>query len=485
MSHTSKTRVGRISIRVNDRFILCDQIAKVGVSQAPHLKVWTQEASCFPRVRKQTESGTCLAPDFTLDINKGSSHRSTQATPRTAVHRGKMRYRRSDSESSHEIVAVQAPVARRHRHPRAPTTVQIVNDDFDAVTQDIDFETASEMRGFDGVTQVHVHKEEMGDAGRYSGVYGVYGEWAEKHEVDYGRAPDLQQDEYLYAEELARRVLDAGLNDQETVHSSDKRQENAGTIKRRGSEARSKAVERGTKVSMWREDVARNEKDEFGNVVGNNVADTTQRTQEWRSKSPPVPRDIENLKSGLRRSRSSVSQTYRSERLYTPSDLNANWSPQGKKAKRDKRDAPPSPTRSERIYTMAELKALSKHVRTSPLQMQPATFSQEPTPTRSTNSNSNSPPRSLPSRSWPSAPPMMGVRSTSTSSVEMVLASCEPTLLHIAPVLASLGIRREEHLRAFARLREETRDREMKEEVLKKGVTVLEWAILMDKLQSF
>jgi hypothetical protein len=168
-----------------------------------------------------------------------------------------------------------------------------VNDDFDAVTQDVDFETASEMRGFDGVTQVHVHKEEMGDAVRYSGVYGVYGEWAEKHEVDYGRAPDLQPEEYLYTEELARRVLDAGLNDQETIHSSDKRQQNAGTIKRHGSEARSKTVERGTKVSMWREDVARNEKDEFGNVVGNNVADTAQRTQEWRSKSPPVPRDIE------------------------------------------------------------------------------------------------------------------------------------------------------------------------------------------------
>lgn len=358
-----------------------------------------------------------------------------------------------------------------------------MKDDFDAVTQDIDFETASEMRGFDGVTQVHVHKEEMEDAARYSGVYGVYGEWAEKHEIDYGRAPDLQQEEYLYAEELARRMLDAGLNDQETIHSSDKRQQSAGTIMRRGSDARSKVVERGTKVSMWREDVARNEKDEFGNVVGNNAAEAAQRTQEWRSKSPPVPRDIENLKSGLRRSRSSVSQTYRSERLYTPSDLNANWSPQGKKAKRDKRGAPPSPTRSERIYTMAELNALSKHVRTSPLQPQPATFSQEPTPTRSSNSNSHSPPRSHPSRSWPSAP-VMSVRSTSTSSVEMVLASCEPTLLHIAPVLASLGIRREEHLRAFARLREETRDREMKEEVLKKGVTVLEWAILMDKLQS-
>ncbi|KAG1818659.1 uncharacterized protein BJ212DRAFT_1479652 [Suillus subaureus] len=458
-----KTRVGGISARVNSRFILRDQIAKGGVNQAPRSKVQTQEASCFPRVREQTESGTCLSPDLTLDIDKGSSHQGTQETPRSAVHCGKMRYRRSDSDSSHEIVAVPAPVARRHRHPRAPTTVQIVNDDFDAVTQDVDFETTSEMRGFDGITQVHVHKEEVEDAARYSGVYG---------------------EEYLYAEELARRVLDAGLNDQETVHSSDKRQQNAGTIKRHGSDARSKVMERGTKVSMWREDVARNDKDEFGNVVGNIAADAAQRTQEWRSKSPPVPRDIENLKSGLRRSRSSVSQTYRSERIYTPSDLNTNWSPQGKKAKRDKRGAPPSPTRSERIYTMAELNALSKHIRTSPLQPQPATFPQEPTPTRSSNSNSTSPPRSHPSRGWPSAP-VMGVRSTSTSSVEMVLASCEPTLLHIAPVLASLGIRREEHLRAFARLREETRDREMKEEVLKKGVTVLEWAILMDKLQSF
>ncbi|KAG1841920.1 hypothetical protein DFJ58DRAFT_807412 [Suillus subalutaceus] len=372
-----------------------------------------------------------MSPDLDLDIDKGSSYQGTQATPRAAIHRGKMRYRPSDSDSSHEIVSVQAPVARKHRHPRAPTTVQIVNDDFDAVTQDVDFETASEMRGFDGVTQVHVHKEEMEDAARYSGVYG---------------------EEYLYAEDLARRVLDAGLNDQETVHSSDMRQQNAGTMKRHGSEARSKVMERGTKVSMWREDVARNDKDEFGNVVGNNAADTAQRTQEWRSKSPPVPRDIENLKSGLRRSRSSVSQTYRSERIYTPSDLNSNWSPQGKKAKRDKRGTPPSPTRSERIYTMAELNALSKHI-----QHQPGV----PTST-------SSPPRSHPSRNWPSAP-VMGVRSTSTSSVEMVLA---------------LGIRREEHLRAFARLREETRDREMKEEVLKKGVTVLEWAILMDKLQS-
>ncbi|KAF8443252.1 hypothetical protein L210DRAFT_3535228 [Boletus edulis BED1] len=76
-------------------------------------------------------------------------------------------------------------------------------------------------------------------------------------------------------------------------------------------------------------------------------------------------------------------------------------------------------------------------------------------------------------------------RSSSTSSIEGVLASCEPSLVHIVPVLSNLGIRRQEHLRAFARLRVETRDREMKEEMLKQGVTLLEWAILVDKLQEF
>jgi len=37
---------------------------------------------------------------------------------------------------------------------------------------------------------------------------------------------------------------------------------------------------------------------------------------------------------------------------------------------------------------------------------------------------------------------------------------------------------------ALAQMREQTRDREVKEEALRKGVTVVEWAILIDKLQS-
>lgn len=68
--------------------------------------------------------------------------------------------------------------------------------------------------------------------------------------------------------------------------------------------------------------------------------------------------------------------------------------------------------------------------------------------------------------------------------IESVLASCQPSLLHLLPVLEELGMRRSEHMTALARMTEQTRDREVKEEALKKGVTVVEWAILIDKLQS-
>lgn len=80
------------------------------------------------------------------------------------------------------------------------------------------------------------------------------------------------------------------------------------------------------------------------------------------------------------------------------------------------------------------------------------------------------------------APSVM--RSITTSPLELILSSCEPSLLHIAPILYDLGIQKMEHLRAVNRLSEETRDREVKEHALKMGVTVMEWAILLDKLQT-
>ncbi|KAJ7456770.1 hypothetical protein B0H11DRAFT_2065397 [Mycena galericulata] len=71
-----------------------------------------------------------------------------------------------------------------------------------------------------------------------------------------------------------------------------------------------------------------------------------------------------------------------------------------------------------------------------------------------------------------------------TPTLEHVLISCEPSLIHISPVLQRIGIMRAEHLRAVGKLSEDTRNKEVKEEVLKLGVTVVEWAILLDKLQS-
>ncbi|KAF8349604.1 hypothetical protein F5887DRAFT_947064 [Amanita rubescens] len=76
------------------------------------------------------------------------------------------------------------------------------------------------------------------------------------------------------------------------------------------------------------------------------------------------------------------------------------------------------------------------------------------------------------------------IKSLPTIEMEKILDSCEPSLVHIAPILACLGITREEHLRAIIRLSEETRDKEVKEEALRLGMTVMEWAILLDKLHS-
>ena len=74
------------------------------------------------------------------------------------------------------------------------------------------------------------------------------------------------------------------------------------------------------------------------------------------------------------------------------------------------------------------------------------------------------------------------IKSEASIQFEAVLASCEPSLVHIAPLLQMLGIRRVDHLRAVARLTPLTRDREVKEDALKLGITVMEWAILVDKI---
>ncbi|KAG6906917.1 hypothetical protein DXG01_011376 [Tephrocybe rancida] len=76
------------------------------------------------------------------------------------------------------------------------------------------------------------------------------------------------------------------------------------------------------------------------------------------------------------------------------------------------------------------------------------------------------------------------IKSASTLALEHILNTCEPSLLHLAPALARLGIKNEGHLRAVARLSDETRDRELRDAAMREGVTVVEWAILLDRVQG-
>ncbi|KIJ60232.1 hypothetical protein HYDPIDRAFT_117504 [Hydnomerulius pinastri MD-312] len=399
------------------------------------------------------------------------------------------RDRTSNSDSSYDIVPVPVPP---RRHPRAPTTVQAIPDDFDAVTHD--YETAAtEVYPYDGVTEVrtiNAHDEdgepqEREEELRYSRVYG---EWAEQREIHYRQGPSSEQ-LGRYMEEITQRLQEAGIDGRGQVQDSTIRARSAGP----GGGG-------GGKVSMWREEVARNEVgvDEFGGTASVDGS-PTQRTRERTyamDQGTMVAREVQNLKTTLRRSQSSASQSYRSERMYTSSELNAPHplapalTPKPQKAtlaKREKRTRAPSPTRSERIYTMAELNALtgvSSPVQKSSPPRRAALIGHGQDILHNRSASSGSPPKTLSSRRRSSPPVPMNAGSMTSVEIELFLAACRPSLQHIAPVLASLGIRGEEHLRALARLREETRDREMKEEMLGRGVTVLEWAILMDKLQG-
>ena len=179
-----------------------------------------------------------------------------------------------NKDSSFDIV----PVPASRRHPRAPTTVQILPDDFDAVTHDYETAVTTEIFPYDGVTEVRSIKgqeEQDGEGGpRYSRVYG---EWAERHEV-HRRQAAMPADFGKYMEEVTRRLQDVGVDEQGNFLDT--------TIRARGGmTARQyqppKEGEREVKVSMWREEVARNdvELSEFGESgVGAN--DPVRRNRE-------------------------------------------------------------------------------------------------------------------------------------------------------------------------------------------------------------
>ena len=181
------------------------------------------------------------------------------------------------TDSSYDIVPV--PVQPR-RHPRAPTTVQLLPDDFDAVTHDYDTAVATEVFPYDGVTEVKTmgHQDGEGEP-RYSRVYG---EWAEKQEV-HRRQAMTPADFGKYMEEVTRRLQEVGIDEQGNLVDTSVRARGPMTPRQYQPP---REGEREGKVNMWREHVTGNDTNlgEFGE----SVADTNDTIRRNRERIYPV-----------------------------------------------------------------------------------------------------------------------------------------------------------------------------------------------------
>lgn len=166
-------------------------------------------------------------------------------------------------DSSYDIVPVPAPP---RRHPRAPTTVQILPDDFDAVTHDYATAVTTEVFPYGDVTEVRGIGHDAEGGSRYSRVYG---EWAERHEV-HRRQAAMPADFGKYMEEVTRRLQEVGVDEQGNLLDTTIRAR--GTTAARQDQPPPKEGEREGKVNMWREQVARN--DIVLSEIGESVAGT-------------------------------------------------------------------------------------------------------------------------------------------------------------------------------------------------------------------
>jgi len=146
------------------------------------------------------------------------------------------------------------------------------------------------------------------------------------------------------------------------------------------------------------------------------------------------------------------------------------------------RDAPLSPTR-QRLTSMTSYRSSSP----SPSQARLA-YPSPAAPPMSSYARSN---RNVPSSPTTSSrfvprygqlPSPPSSRDQDSRGINDVLASCTPSLLHISSVLKSMGIHTKEHLKAVAALTPETRDREVRHVALQNGITLIEWAVLLDRI---
>jgi hypothetical protein len=130
-------------------------------------------------------------------------------------------------------------------------------------------------------------------------------------------------------------------------------------------------------------------------------------------------------------------------------------------------DVPPPPSEySPSEFAVAHISGVSRTRKNKDIQDQSRTSTQVPLMNCRSSSSTDS------------------AKSSTSTWLDSFLCSFQPSLLHIAPIITSLGIHHEDHFRAIVRLSEETRDREVREVALQKGMTVVEWAMLLDRIRS-
>ncbi|KAK0469991.1 uncharacterized protein EV420DRAFT_83801 [Desarmillaria tabescens] len=242
--------------------------------------------------------------------------------------------------------------------------------------------------------------------------------------------------------------------------------------------------ERTVTISTWRERVAKEAKYEDMSVYYMTQGDyEVQETTEGRSSGGPSAR-------GGKSQEAPVSHWLSHENI---NGIHSRASPvqyvvasdgQRSFSSASKSRAPPRDRASSKEFrsgTSHSPRGPTLQARTTTPYVEGTSSSHTPLRTSTPNKSMRSPTPFMPTRSGST---ISSIKSIATSNFQDVLSSCEPSLLHAAPTLVSLGIRSVEHLRAVGRLTEEVRDREVRDEALKKGLTVMEWAILLDKLRS-
>jgi len=375
------------------------------------------------------------------------------------------------------------------RRPHPPPTTTALDDDFDAITVDCttvlgprvqEGESDITSRNGDVVVRRETYHADSKEYGKYGWAMGEAESALSDLNLEIGKAPSAssksvaRRDAHGMDRTRSRQSMGEERDSKRDSRISDGGKSTGGRMNKgdgggsRGDDSSKietiqEQVEQntGTTVNTWRKQVTKSGDQETqtryeDSWEGNTTTDMggpAPRTRRRPLDEDPQQRKVEGRSSEGRKSKGKHTQPVVGDGQ--PIVIGRTKSEQRRSFSN------PAYARSERMYSAADLDVPLPPSRYSPSECAQADLSG--------TSRDNT---------------VGDAKTASTSALDSILSSFQPPLLHIAPVLNNLGIRDEEHLRAVGRLSDEIRNREVKEVALKKGVTVVEWAMLIDRIRS-